>query len=165
MNKKVFGRKLSRSRPARESLFATLAKSMIINGKMVTTRAKAKAVQADVEKMVTLAKKGDIAARRNILGKLDNQREAAEILFQKVAKAFPTKNSGFTRIISLPRRVGDNAKMVRMEWTEKVEYEDKRSLASQSPGKSKKAESKKEKKAVKPASAKAPAGQGKKIKK
>jgi large subunit ribosomal protein L17 len=139
MNKKVFGRKLSRSRPARESLFATLAKTMIMNGKMVTTRAKAKAVQGSVEKMVTLAKKGDLAARRNVLGKLDNQRKAAEVLFQKVAKAFSVRQSGFTRIISLPRRVGDNAQMVRMEWTEKVEYIDE----------VKKAEVKKEKKVVK----------------
>ncbi len=122
MNKKVFGKKLSRSRPAREALFATLAKAMIMNGKMVTTRAKAKAVVGDLEKMVTMAKKGDIAARRRALSALDNQREAAEVLFQKVGKAFSARQSGFTRIISLPRRVGDNAQMVRMEWTEVVEY-------------------------------------------
>ena len=134
MNKKVFGRKLSRSRPAREALFASLSQSLIKYGKIVTTRAKAKAVISSVEKLVTMAKKGDIAARRNALIKLDNKREAVEVLFQKVAKAFSTKTSGFVRIISLPRRVGDNAQMVRMEWTEKVEVEDK----------SKKAEIKKE---------------------
>jgi len=122
MNKKVFGRKLSRSRPAREALFATLAKALIMNGKIVTTRAKAKAVIPSVEKLVTLSKKGDIAARRRALGRLDNQREAAEVLFKNVAKAFTGKNSGFIRAISLPRRVGDNAQMVRLEWTEKVEY-------------------------------------------
>jgi large subunit ribosomal protein L17 len=122
MNKKVFGKKLSRSRPAREALFATLVKAMIMNGKMVTTRAKAKAVVGSLEKMVTMAKKGDIAARRRALSALDNQREAAEVLFQKVGKAFSARQSGFTRIISLPRRVGDNAQMVRMEWTEVVEY-------------------------------------------
>jgi len=148
MNKKVFGRKLSRSRPARESLFATLAKAMILNGKMVTTRAKAKAVQSSVEKMVTMAKKGDLAARRRALSALDNQREAAEVLFQKVAKAFTNKNSGFTRIISLPRRVGDNAQMVRMEWTEKVEYGDMKLESSKETKKTKKIE-KTEKKVVK----------------
>lgn len=126
MNKRVFGRKLSRSRPAREALFASLAQSLIINGKIVTTRAKAKAVAGSVEKMVTLAKSGTIAARRKVMSKLDNARGATDILFQKVVKAFPTKNSGFTRIISLPRRVGDNAQMVRMEWTEKVELESKK---------------------------------------
>jgi large subunit ribosomal protein L17 len=125
MNKKVFGRKLSRSRPAREALFASLTQALIINGKIVTTRAKAKAVIGSVEKMVTMAKKGTIAARRKVLSKLDNKREATDILFQKVVKAFPVKQSGFIRIVSLPRRVGDNAQMARMEWTEKVEYEDK----------------------------------------
>jgi len=125
MNKKVFGRKLSRSRPAREALFASLAQALIKNGKIVTTRAKAKAVISSVEKMVTLAKRGDIAARQNVLSKLDNRRESVEVLFKEVAKAFSNKKSGFVRIISLPRRVGDNAQMVRMEWTEKVTIESK----------------------------------------
>jgi len=126
MNKRVFGRKLSRSRPAREALFASLAQSLITNGKIVTTHAKAKAVQGSVEKMITLAKAGSIAARRKVMSNLDNARGATDILFQKVAKAFTAKTSGFTRIISLPPRVGDNAQMVRMEWTEKVEYEAKK---------------------------------------
>jgi large subunit ribosomal protein L17 len=134
MNKKVFGRKLSRSRPAREALFASLTRALILNGKIVTTRAKAKAVQGSVDKMVTLAKAGGLSARRKVMSNMDNARDATEILFQKVVKAFPSKTSGFTRIISLPRRVGDNAQQVRMEWTEKVELEDK----------SKKAETKKE---------------------
>jgi large subunit ribosomal protein L17 len=125
MNKRVFGRKLSRSRPAREALFASLTQSLITNGSIVTTRAKAKAVTASIDKIVTMAKMGNIAARRKVMSKLDNTREATDILFQKVVKAFAVKNSGFTRIISLPRRVGDNAQMVKMEWTEKVGYEDK----------------------------------------
>jgi large subunit ribosomal protein L17 len=75
MNKRVFGRKLSRSRPSREALFASLAQSLIINGKIVTTRAKAKAVQGSVEKMVTLAKSGSIASRRKVMSNLDNKRE------------------------------------------------------------------------------------------
>lgn len=120
MNKRVFGRKLSRSRPAREALFASLTQSMIINGSIVTTRAKAKAIQGSVEKIVTLAKAGTLSARRKVMSKLDNARKPVDILFQKVVKAFPAKTSGFTRIISLPRRVGDNAQMVRMEWTEKI---------------------------------------------
>lgn len=125
MNKKVFGRKLSRSRPAREALFATLIKSMIVNGKMVTTMPKAKAIQGDLEHMITLAKKADLASRRRVLAYLDNQRGATDILFQQVAGFFKTRTSGFTRIISLPQRRGDNAKMARVEWTEKVELKAK----------------------------------------
>jgi len=135
MNKKVFGRKLSRSRPAREALFASLTQALIINGKIVTTRAKAKAVIGSVEKIVTMAKTGSIAARRKVMSKLDNKREATDILFQKVVKAFATKQSGFIRIISLPRRVGDNAQMVRMEWTEKVEFEEKKKPEVKEKGK------------------------------
>jgi len=121
MNKKVFGKKLSRSRPSREALFASLTRSMIINGKVTTTHAKAKAVQGMIEKMMTLAKKGDINARRIVLSNLDNAKDAVDSLFKNVAKAFEAKKSGFTRIILLPSRKGDNSKMARIEWTEKVE--------------------------------------------
>jgi len=120
MNKKIFGRKLSRSRPAREALFATLARSIILNGKMDTTRAKAKAVQPDLEKYVTVAKKGELAGKRRIMASLDNQRDALDALYTKVVPSFTTKTSGYTRIVSLPRRKGDNAQMVRIEWTEKM---------------------------------------------
>jgi len=151
MNKKVFGRKLSRSRPAREALFASLAQALIKNGKIVTTRAKAKAVISSIEKMVTLAKRGDIAARQNVLSQLDNRRESVEVLFKEVAGAFSNKKSGFVRIISLPRRVGDNAQMVRMEWTEKVASSEK-PVAISKETKDKKTEEvvKKAKKSVKP---------------
>ena len=97
-----------------------------------------------MKKIVTLAKAGTIAARRKVMSKLDNKRGATDILFQKVVKAFPVKQSGFIRIISLPRRVGDNAQMVRMEWTEKVEYEGKKKPEE----KGKKDEVKKEEKKV-----------------
>lgn len=125
MNKKVFGRKLSRSRPAREALFSALSRAMILSGKIVTTHAKAKAIQGEVEKFVTLAKKGDLSSRRRALSRLDNARDALDALFANVASAFAERQSGFTRIISLPRRTGDNAKMVRMEWTEKIALSDK----------------------------------------
>ncbi|EKE13559.1 MAG: 50S ribosomal protein L17 [uncultured bacterium] len=149
MNKKVFGRKLSRSRPAREALFASLAKALIMNGKIVTTRAKAKAVIGSVEKMVTLSKKGGLASRRKVLGKLDNKREATEVLFKNIAKAFSEKSSGFVRSISLPRRVGDNAQMVRLEWTEKIEYDTKVKEEKKSKKTIKKEEKKEIKKVIK----------------
>ncbi len=125
MNKKVFGRKLSRSRPAREALFASLIRGMILNGKIITTRAKAKAIIGDLDQMVTLAKKADIASRRRALAYLDNGKEITGILFNQIAPFFASRTSGFTRLINLPERKGDNAKMVRMEWTEQVEIKDK----------------------------------------
>lgn len=149
MNKRVFGRKLSRSRPAREALFASLTQALIINGKIVTTRAKAKAVTGSVEKMVTMAKTGTIAARRKVMSNLDNKRTATDILFQNVVKAFSTKTSGFTRIISLPRRVGDNAQMVRMEWTEKIEVPQVSKVSKVSKAKTEKTDKKVVKKVAK----------------
>jgi len=150
MNKKVFGRKLSRSRPTREALFASLIGSLIKNGKIETTRAKAKAVVPGAEKIITLAKKGDLASRRKILSKLDNSKEAFGILFTNVVTAFSEKNSGFTRTISLPRRVGDNTEMVRLEWTEKVEYKsNKKEEGFVKKGKDKKGRKTKEGKSIK----------------
>ncbi len=121
MKKKVFGRKLSRSRPAREALFASLVRAMIVNGRIETTRAKAKAIQGDLEKMMTLAKKGGVLPYRKVLAFLDNDKKVTSTLFQSTSKAFSERSSGYTRLISLPRRVGDNAQMVRIEWTEKIE--------------------------------------------
>lgn len=146
MNKKVFGRKLSRSRPAREALFASLAKSLILNGKIETTRAKAKAVVSDAEKMVTFAKKGSILGRRKVLSMLDNDRKVTDVLFSSVVGAFTDKTSGFTRIISLPRRHGDNSEMVRLEWSNKVEY---KSAKKEEKNEVKKVEKKEEKKVEK----------------
>ena len=121
MKKKVFGRKLSRSRPAREALFATLMRSMILSGKVTTTRAKAKAIQGSLEELVTAAKKGGLPGQRKILANLDNAKDALSVMIKKIAPSFANRMSGYTRLISLPRRRGDNAQMVRIEWTEKIE--------------------------------------------
>ncbi|MEK7470573.1 MAG: 50S ribosomal protein L17 [Patescibacteria group bacterium] len=126
MIKKVFGRKLSRSRPAREALFSTLVASLISVGKIKTTKAKAKAVQGEAEKMITLAKKGTLSARRMALSRLDNSKEATHTLFHKVVGAFSNRNSGYTRITPAPSRKGDNAQMVTLSWTEKIDMTEKK---------------------------------------
>lgn len=144
MNKKVFGKKLSRSRPAREALFSSLSRSLILNGKIVTTRAKAKAVTPLVEKIVSRAKKGDLSGRRRVLGDLDNKKDALTYLYQNIVPAFANRTSGFTKFISLPARKGDNARMVRMEWTDKVGNSEKVTGNS----KKKKTETKIEKKPI-----------------
>ncbi len=132
MIKKVFGRKLGRGRAAREALFASLTRAIVLNGKISTTKAKAKAVQGDVEKVVTLARKGTLSARRQALSMLDNSKETVDKLFSQIAESFKNRNSGFTRIINLVPRKGDNTSMARLEWTEqivevkKVEKKDKK---------------------------------------
>lgn len=146
MIKKVFGRKLSRSRPAREALFSSLVRAMILSGKITTTKAKAKAVQREIEKAVTLAKKSTLSTRRKAFASLDNAKDATDKLFNVVAGSFKTRTSGYTRIINLGPRKGDNANMARIEWTEVINETPKK----EEKVKSKKAvETKKEKKEVK----------------
>lgn len=118
MKKKVFGRKLSRSRPAREALFASLIRGMLLGGKLTTTKAKAKSIQGELERMVTVAKKGELSGRRRVLASLDNATDALEALYKQVVPSMTKRTSGYTRLISLPPRKGDRAPLVRMEWTE-----------------------------------------------
>jgi large subunit ribosomal protein L17 len=120
MKKRIFGRYLSRERDTRRALFRSLTRALVINGKIRTTRAKAKAIQADIDKMVTLAKKGDVASKRSLYSLLANDRSIAEHVLKKILPVFSNKKSGFTRITNLPRRVGDNAQIVRLEWSSEV---------------------------------------------
>lgn len=120
MKKRIFGRYLSRERDTRRALFRSLTRALVINGKIRTTRAKVKAIQADIDKMVTLAKKGDVASKRSLYSLLANDRSIAEHVLKKILPVFSNRKSGFTRITNLPRRVGDNAQMVRLEWSSEV---------------------------------------------
>ncbi len=120
MNKRVFGRKLSRERSSRELLFVSLVENLVLNNKIVTTKAKAKSVQGMIDSLVVLAKKQTLASKRNILAKLKGKKEISTILWRDVANTFQNRVSGFTRIISLPQRKGDMAEMVRLEWVENV---------------------------------------------
>jgi large subunit ribosomal protein L17 len=143
MRKMVFGRKLSRGKKSREALFRSLTRAVILDGKIITTMAKAKSIKGQIDKLATLAKEGTLATRRRALAFLANDREATDKLFGPIAKAVFQRNGGFTRIVALPSRKGDAAKMARIEWvdeiiSEKIETE-----------KGKEAESKKNKKAKK----------------
>lgn len=121
MRKRVFGRQLSRERDSRRALFRSLVKSLVENGSINTTRAKAKAVQPFVDKLVNLGKKDTVDTRRKIYAKLGNDRKTADAIAAKVASGFKKRKSGFTRIINLPQRRGDLAKMVRLEWVKDIE--------------------------------------------
>lgn len=120
MRKAVFGRKLSRERDTRRALFRSLIRNLVLNDKIVTTEAKAKAVQRDVDKLITLAAQKSIASKRRVLAKLGNDREVAEELYNHVLPAVAKRKSGFTRIIKLARRKGDNALTVSLEFVDKL---------------------------------------------
>lgn len=120
MRKMVFGRKFSRGRKGRIALFRSLARAMILNGKIVTTKAKAKAIQKDLDKYITQAIKNSLTTRRKVLAEMGNDREAVDVLFMKVAPAFSQRKGGFSKITLLPRRKGDASQMVRLEWSQKI---------------------------------------------
>ena len=120
MKKRVFGRKLSRERATRRALFRSLARALVLHGEIKTTKAKAKAVQGYVDKLITTAKKDTIAARRRVFATLGNDKEAAKKFFE-VAKLFTKRNGGFTRLVNLGTRKGDRAELVRISLLAKVE--------------------------------------------
>lgn len=102
------------------------------SGKITTTKARVKAIQGQVDKYVSRAKKatpaggqGGVAIRRKILAEMGNDRETVDALFTKVAKTMAQRKSGFTKTTLLPRRKGDNAEMARLEWVEEKKEEKK----------------------------------------
>ena len=108
------GKKLSRDSAHRKALYANLAGSLIEHGRIETTEAKAKAVKPLVEKLITLARGGDLHARRQALATLRSQ-ERVHRLFAEVAPRFEGRPGGYTRIVKLGPRQGDAAAMVYLE--------------------------------------------------
>ncbi|OGM58646.1 50S ribosomal protein L17 [Candidatus Woesebacteria bacterium RIFCSPLOWO2_01_FULL_39_10] len=120
MKKKVFGRHLSRDRGSRDALFRSLIKALIERGTIQTTKPKAQAIQTDVDRLVTLVKKNSLSAKRAIYSFLANDRKSVDRLFTTVSDRFPERYSGFTRFINLPKRLGDNSQLVRLEWSQQA---------------------------------------------
>ena len=87
---------------------------------MTTTLAKAKAIQGEVDKVVTLAKKEGLSKEREIAAKLSAGRVQVEKITSEVAATFKDRAGGFTRIIRLPVRKGDAAEMARIEWVQQI---------------------------------------------
>lgn len=116
----VFGKKLSRGKKGREALLRSLVRAIVVSGKVITTKAKAKAIVGQIDKIVTLAKKGTLDSRRRVLAYLGNDREVTQRLVNIIAPSFLNRNSGYTRVVLLSSRKGDNAKMARLEWVDEV---------------------------------------------
>ena len=115
------GRKLNRSASHRRALLRNLVTSLIMEERIETTPAKAKAMRPHVEKMITLGKRGDVAARRLALGYLMT-RESVDRLFDHVAPRFGDRNGGYLRIIHKGWRTGDGAEtcFIELVGSEKV---------------------------------------------
>ena len=108
-------RKLGRETRIRRSILAGLTKDVIMNGYVVTTEARAKEVRKFVDKMITYGKDGSLVARRKALAFLHNDKEVVSKVFNELAKTYETRNGGYTRIIKLKERRGDDALEVRLE--------------------------------------------------
>jgi large subunit ribosomal protein L17 len=103
------------SGPAHQKLLLSgLASSLIRDGKIRTTEAKAKAVRPVVERLITHAKRGDLAARRQVLRTVPD-RDIVHKLFAEVAPQYADRNGGYTRIVKLGPRKGDAAPMALVE--------------------------------------------------
>jgi len=117
MRHQVAGRKLGRTTAQRKSLFRNLTTELFRHGKIQTTEAKAKAVRPQAERLITLAKRGDLHARR--LAARDVQDpEVLRRLFDELAGQFETRQGGYIRIYKLGPRKGDAAPMVLMSLVE-----------------------------------------------
>mgnify|MGYP004473056843 FL=1 len=108
-------RKLNRDTKKRKSILSGETKIVIKNGRIETTEERAKEVRKFIDKMITYAKKGDLNSRRQALAFLENDTEAVKILFDELAPKYADRLGGYTRIIKLKERRGDNALIVSLE--------------------------------------------------
>ncbi len=108
-------RKLGRNNKHRRAMLANLTKDLIKNERIETTETRAKEVRKCFDKMVTYGKNGSLVSRRNALAFLHNDNEAVTKVFNDLAKRYETRNGGYTRILKLTERKGDDALMVILE--------------------------------------------------
>ncbi|MGH1392702.1 MAG: 50S ribosomal protein L17 [Trichormus sp.] len=107
-------KKLSKPADQRRALLRSLTTELIRHGKITTTLIRAKVLRAEVEKMITLAKDGSLAARRQALGYIYD-KQLVHALFEQAPTRYANRQGGYTRILhTMPRR-GDNAEMAIIE--------------------------------------------------
>lgn len=111
------GRKLSRTSAHRKALFRNLVLSLVKHERIKTTDAKAKELRRYADRMVTLGKRGDLAARRLAFAFMQS-RDAVKKLFDEIAPRFKERNGGYTRVVKFGFRRGDAAPLSIIEFTD-----------------------------------------------
>ncbi len=111
-------RKLGRTNKHRRSMLANLTKDVIMNGRIETTETRAKEVRKFVDKMISYGKDGSLVARRKALAFLHNDNTVVKKVFDELAPKYANRNGGYTRILKLAERRGDDALMVILELVE-----------------------------------------------
>jgi|SRR5690606_19231624 large subunit ribosomal protein L17 len=109
-------KKLGRKKNVREALITSLAEALILEKKITTTEAKAKALRPFIEKLVTKAKEDTVQNRRLIASRLKGRDEAVKILFTEIAPTHKERSGGYTRILKLPMRQSDASPMAIIEF-------------------------------------------------
>lgn len=100
----------------RKALLRALTTELIRNGRITTTKVRAKAVRSEAEKMITLAKDGSLSARRQAMGYIYD-KQLVHALFEQAPERYGTREGGYTRILRTVSRRGDNADMAIIELT------------------------------------------------
>ena len=108
-------RKLGRDNKHRRSMLATLTKEVIMKESITTTETRAKETRKFVDKMITYGKKGDLVARRKALAFLHNDKDVVNKIFNDLAKRYENRNGGYTRILKLKERRGDDSLIVMLK--------------------------------------------------
>ena len=111
-------RKLGRTNKHRRSMLANLTKDLIMSEKIKTTETRAKEARKFVDKMISYGKDGSLVARRKALAFLQNDTEAVKKVFNDLAPRYANRNGGYTRILKLTERRGDDALIVILELVE-----------------------------------------------
>lgn len=108
------GRQLSRTSEHKEAMLRNMATSLFLHEKIVTTSAKAKELRPFAERLITLARRGDLHARRLAERKIQD-RDVLKRLFAEIGPRFAARPGGYTRILKMGHRVGDGADTARIE--------------------------------------------------
>jgi large subunit ribosomal protein L17 len=107
--------KLSRDASHRKALFMNLCREVIEHERIQTTEAKAKAVKPELERLITLGKRGDMHARRMAMARLGQDKFVVYKLFEEIAPRYADREGGYTRILKLGPRRSDSSEMVFLE--------------------------------------------------
>jgi large subunit ribosomal protein L17 len=107
--------KLSRDSAHRRSLLLNLCRDVIDHERIRTSQAKAKAAKPKVEKLITLAKRGDLHARRQVMAELGQDKFLVHKLFEEIGPRYAEREGGYTRIVKLGPRRSDSTEMVFLE--------------------------------------------------
>ncbi len=108
-------RKLGKDTQHRRALLANLTKELILKESIKTTEARAKEIKKFTDKMITYGKDGSLVARRKALAFLHNDQEVVKKVFEDLSKRYENRNGGYTRILKLDERRGDDALIVQIE--------------------------------------------------